>query len=276
MGTGIIQVNEMLKPGGIYDLPPLYVYNTGDESANYEVDVAYQNDVPQKRPAKEWFSFEPKTFHLDPQGTQTVNIILNLPVKVEPGEYFCYAEGRPIDKTVVQGGAKIGVAAAAKVYFTIAPASIWQALYYKAIYLWKHYSPWTYVISAILVLTVLVVLFRRFFSFNIGIGRKRNNPDFAENDENNKDYWLKVALKKVEKYTAKLSEHEVETAFSEAKRNSESVKRLLYSDDKSILKNASPNLKKILILSRKGLRKVKKKNPDYYEELVNIVVSGLI
>lgn len=284
VGTGKIEIEEELKPGGIYNLPPLVVYNTGDEPADYEVSIAFHSNIPQKSPDKEWFYFNPKTFHLDSTGTQTVEIAVNLPLKAEPGDYFCYAEARPIDKTVEHGGAKIGVAAAAKVYFTVEPANIWQAAYYKAIYFWKFYAPWTYVAAIVILMATIIVTFRRFFTFNFGIGRKRMEDRFYQQQEEerplpegdfSKEKVLRKVLKDVEKYTAKLSERKVEELFHEANMNRFSVDDFFRNDDYEFLRRVSPELENVLLLLKKGLNKLKKKNIAAYYDCVDTVISGL-
>lgn len=173
VGTGKIQVDQKLKAGLIYTLPPLTVLNTGDEPSEYEVGIQYHENQPEMRPPKEWFSFEPLNFHLEPGKSQVVQIKLTLPVKgVKPGDYFAFLQGFPTKKAQV-GGTSVGVAAAAKLYFTVAPANIFVGIYYRIASLYKLYAPWSYVISAIIIVALLIVLFRRYFSFNIGINVKK-------------------------------------------------------------------------------------------------------
>jgi len=178
VGTGKIVVDQPLKPGLIYTLPSLVVLNTGDEPGEYGVSIEYhegQETNPEMglKPAKEWLSFEPEKFHLEPGQAQQVKIKLSLPVKgVKPGQYFAYLEGHPVKKDVA-GQTTIGVAAAAKLYFRVAPANFFVGVYYRIASLFALYSPWSYVVLAIVVTAILIALFRRFFSFNIGISLKK-------------------------------------------------------------------------------------------------------
>jgi len=170
VNLGKIQIDEPLKPGGIYNFPSIGVINTGDEPGEYELAVTYHQDQPQLRPAQEWFSFSPAQFHLEPGASQSVAVKLSLPVKTKPGDYFAYLEAHPIIKA--GPGTTIGVAAATKTYFSVIPANIWQAIYYKAQSFFVMYAPWTYVVLAVVIAAIIIVIFRKFFAFQIKIRRK--------------------------------------------------------------------------------------------------------
>lgn len=172
IGTGKIELDKPLKPGGLYTLPSLTVINTGDEASDYGASVEYKSDQPRMSPPKEWFVFSPETFHLEPGQSQIVNIKINIPVKTIPGDYFAYLEGHPARKDSSAGGATVGIGAAAKLYFTVAPANIFQGIYYRLMSLMKTNAPWSYVFLALIVASILVVIFRRYFSFNIGVRKK--------------------------------------------------------------------------------------------------------
>ena len=173
VGIGKIEVDKPLKPGGVYDLTPLIVINTGDEPADYEITIAFQSDQTQLRPAEGWFSFNPSTFHLDSGKTQNIGVRLTLPVKTKPGDYFVYLQGEPKKKTPSSGGATIGVAAATKLYFKVIPANIWQGIYYRFIFLYSRYHPWDTIILAMLGMAVLILIFKRYFNIQIGVKKKQ-------------------------------------------------------------------------------------------------------
>jgi len=178
VGIGKIVVDQPLKPGLIYILPSLPVLNTGDEPGEYGVSIEYhegQETNPQMglKPQREWFSFEPATFHLEPGQVQQVQIKLTLPLKgVRPGNYFAYLEAHPIKKEAA-GQTTVGVAAAAKLYFTVKPANIFVGMYYRIASLFALYSPWSYVVLGVILAAILVLLFRQFFTFKIGISLKK-------------------------------------------------------------------------------------------------------
>ena len=184
VGTGKIQVEDQLKPGVIYELPPLSVINTGDEPSNYEVDVTYHENQPELRPPKSWFSFSPREFYLEPGDVQIVDVKLNLPVRSQPGDYFAYLEGRPAKKVDGGGNTTIGVAAAAKLYFTATPGNIFEGLYYKALTFWQVYSPWTERAAIAIILVGAFLIFKRFFNININFKPKTNEDKGSDKDKN--------------------------------------------------------------------------------------------
>ena len=174
VGTGKIVMDQTLKPGLIYTLPTLVVLNTGDEPSDYEVSITYRENQPELKPSKEWFSFKPSKFYLEPGKNQAIQIKLSLPVNgAKPGNYFAFLESHPVKKTVNDGGTSVGVAAAAKLYFTVEPANFFVGVYYRLTSIFTLYAPWSYVVLAVLVAALLVTLSRRYFSFNIGIKPKK-------------------------------------------------------------------------------------------------------
>lgn len=180
IGSGTIKA-EPMKPGGIYSIPPVVIINTGTEPSDYGMDIQYhhQSEKPEFWPPKEWFQFDPATFYLEPGEVQKVNIKLVLPLKgAEPGDYFSYLQAKPIIKSEDGTGtsAKMNVAAAAKLYFTIKPANIFQAVIHRIKTFFEIYSPWSWVFLWIIVGAVIIalfaVIFKKFFKLNIGIQTK--------------------------------------------------------------------------------------------------------
>lgn len=175
VATGKIKVDQQLTPGLIYTLPPLTVLNTGDEPSDYGVTIQFKDKQPEMRPEKEWFSFEPSSFHLEPGAIQSVQIKLKLPIRgVKPGDYFAFLQAYPEAK-VQEGKTSIGVAAAAKLYFTVRPANIFVGFYYRLKSLYQIYYPWSLIVVIIVMATLLIAIFRKFFHFNIGVSVKKKN-----------------------------------------------------------------------------------------------------
>ena len=172
VGAGKIEFNEPLKMGGIYTFPPLTVINTGDEAGEFGAGIDFKEDQPLMSPSKEWFTFTPEIFYLEPGQSQVVQVQANIPIKAIPGDYFAYLEGHPVKNSQSAGGVVIGISAATKMYFNIAPANIFQGIYYRTVSIIKNNAPWSYVVLIVIAASSLIVLFRRYFSFNIGISRK--------------------------------------------------------------------------------------------------------
>ncbi len=183
VATGKIVVDQPLKPGQIYALPPFTVVNTGDEESGYKVDISYHQDQSELRPPKEWLAFSPKNFNLKPGESRIVDVKLHLPVNAEPGEYFIYLEGQP-DRETGDGRTQVGIAAASKMYFTVEPANLWWGIYYKVLSIWNVYAPWPKYAAIAIILLGVVLILRRFLNIKIDVKSKRkNNEDKGEKGE---------------------------------------------------------------------------------------------
>ncbi|QQR65052.1 hypothetical protein IPH92_00520 [Candidatus Kaiserbacteria bacterium] len=171
MGAGEIRVTESIKPGGIYSLPSLRVFNTGDETTTYGMNIAYHQDNPQLRPGKSWFSFTPATFTIEPGESQEVQISMSVPVKTDPGEYFAFLESGP----VAEGGpgTSVGVAVATKLYFDVVHANLWSALTYRVSTFLTIYAPWSWIGLGLLVCGAVAFIFARFFSLDVSLRKKK-------------------------------------------------------------------------------------------------------
>jgi len=182
VGSGIIQVEDTLKAGMSYKLPSLTILNTGDEPSDYTVGLAYHRDQPELAPPEEWFNFSPEEFYLEPGKARTVEIKLNLPLKTPYGDYFAYLEGKPTKKNE-SGSMSIGIAAAAKLYFTIEPSSFLEPIYYKTVAFWTAWMPWTNILAAFLFTVLALLLFKRFFNFELKL--KKNVEQQSEGEVEN-------------------------------------------------------------------------------------------
>lgn len=170
MGAGEIRLTEPVKPGGIYTLPKLRIFNTGDETTTYGMDVAYHADIPKLRPGQDWFSFNPATFTLPAGQSQEISVTMTVPVAAKPGDYFAFVESGPVEAN--KAGTTVGVAVATKLFFTVVPANIFQAVLYRASSFFSTYAPWSWVGLAVAICAVFLFLVRRFFSFNIAMRKK--------------------------------------------------------------------------------------------------------
>lgn len=170
MGAGEVRVTEDIKPGGIYTLPNLRVFNTGDETTTYGMNIAYHQDNPQLRPDKSWFTFNPKTFTVEPGESQEVQVTMFVPVKTNPGDYFAFVESGPL--ATGDAGTSVGVAVATKLYFTVVHANMWQAITYRISAFFDTYAPWPAIALGIVIVGLLGLAFVRFFSLDISVRKK--------------------------------------------------------------------------------------------------------
>lgn len=167
VGTGKITLDQALKPGISYDLPPITVYNTGDKVSSYYVSIEFSTKEGKLEPNKEWYVFTPQEFYLEPDGSQVVQVKLKIPMRgAKPGEYFSFITAQP-KGTIEQGSASVGVAAAVKLYFTVASANIFQATYYVLSDLFIRYKPWSIIIPLLLLLVVLWKIFKKRFKIQV-------------------------------------------------------------------------------------------------------------
>ena len=183
VNTGKIYVEEKLKAGMIYQLPPITIINTGDEPSEYEVSISYHQDQTELLPDQDWFIFTPRQFHLEADKAQVIEIKINLPLKVEQGDYFAYLEGHPL-AVVQKGKTTLGIAAAAKLYFTVVPANIFYGIYYKAITFYKVYAPWPQRAIIAISVVILLMIFKKFFNLQINLKKPdRTNLTDSKQDE---------------------------------------------------------------------------------------------
>jgi hypothetical protein len=175
IGTGKIIIDEELKPGTIYKVNTLLnIVNTGDEEGNFKAEVAYQSDQKELMPPKEWIEFSEKEFRLKPGETKTVDVKINVPIKVIPGEYFCYLQGM-VAPNIESGETGIGLAAAAKLYFKIAPANFISGIYYRVKSLWMTNQPWTNIGAGAIGIFVIISLIRKNLHIEVGLKNKKEN-----------------------------------------------------------------------------------------------------
>jgi hypothetical protein len=169
INMGKISVDEPMMPGGSYKLPAVSIINTGQVASDYAMGVSYHQDQKELQPPAGWFEFDPKTVTLEPGKSQSVNITLHISVKAKPGDYFAYLEAHPVAK---EGNVAIGIAAAAKLYFTVKPANIFSAFANVVGDFFGTRSPYSWVGLGIIVLIIVVFLFRRFVHISLRVERK--------------------------------------------------------------------------------------------------------
>src|SRR2546423_13412021 len=92
LGTGVgaspITLADPVRPGQNYQLPSLYVVNTGTEASDYGVHVARLSQGTQRDVPASWVHIGKPRFHLEPNQSTTVPLNLALPDNAPPGDYL--------------------------------------------------------------------------------------------------------------------------------------------------------------------------------------------
>lgn len=164
LDIGRIDVAQTLTPGGAYALPPIGVRNPGDELTSYRVVVTSVQGQAGKPVPAAWFRFAPRRVTLTPGATRKVQTRLRLPSGADPGDY----EALVAAQIVSEGkGAQVGAAAAAKVTFTVESETLLGAWWYDIRSAFSDYTPWTWLLPALLALALAAWQLRSRFSFRV-------------------------------------------------------------------------------------------------------------
>ena len=181
VGTGIIDVSDKLRAGGIYNLPAVVVYNTGTETATYSMSLTLNETQEQLKPNPAWFSFSPIEFQLEPGRSQTVTPTLSLPVRIEPGSYYGYLEAHPVE-TTEQGTTRVGVAAATILRFDVEASNLFWAILYRIRSLYRQAEPWSHVAVGVVVAVIILLINKRYLHINIKITRSGKSKRESKSD----------------------------------------------------------------------------------------------
>lgn len=128
--VGPVRLAQIAHAGQTYDLPPVYVVNTGTESETVSLAVKRLSKGTGRDVPAAWFQPRQTDVHLDAHQSATIDVQLAVPADAKPGRYFSdvVAHG---SASINAGQASLGVAAATKLQFTVAkavPAGFWSGL----------------------------------------------------------------------------------------------------------------------------------------------------
>lgn len=171
INLGKISVNQPLYAGGQYNLAKMSVINTGTESGEYKLSISYLEGQKKLKPDEAWFKFTPKKFFLKPGEAKQVDIEMLLPIDATAGKYFAFVEGRPVAK---KKGMAIGVAAAAKLTFSVKSSSLFYAIINRLKAIILNLAPYSYIFFGLLALVLAILLTRRYVNVSFSL-RKRDN-----------------------------------------------------------------------------------------------------
>jgi hypothetical protein len=137
--------------------------------------VSYHEKQSELQPLREWFTFKPDDFALEPGGSQVVSISLTLPLDTKPDQYFAYLEASP-HMTVDGGSTSVGIAAASKLYFNVKPSNFLSGVVYRIVSLWNYYQPWTNRLAIFFGTLTALLIAKRFFRLSININKRSEPP----------------------------------------------------------------------------------------------------
>jgi hypothetical protein len=128
--VGPVRLAGIAHAGQTYDLPPVYVVNTGTEPETVRLEVQRLSRGTGRDVPKSWFKPGQTDVHLDPKQSATIPAQLVVPADATLGPYFSdvVAHG---SASIEAGQATLGVAAATKLQFTVGkavPAGFWSSL----------------------------------------------------------------------------------------------------------------------------------------------------
>jgi len=139
LGTGVgaspITLARPAEPGKTYQLPSLYVVNTGTEASYYGVRAERISQGSQRPIPPAWVTFAKNHFQLQPQQGIQVPLILTVPGDARPGDYMTnlVAGTMPANQT---SGVALGAAAATQLVFTVAEPTGFQFPWPWAWWVW--------------------------------------------------------------------------------------------------------------------------------------------
>lgn len=128
--VGPVRLAGIAHAGQTYDLPPVYVVNTGTEPETVRLDVQRLSKGTGRDVPRAWFKPGQTDVHLDPKQSATIPVQLVVPADATLGPYFSdvVAHG---SASIQAGQTTLGVAAATKLQFTVGkavPAGFWSSL----------------------------------------------------------------------------------------------------------------------------------------------------
>ena len=121
--AGPVRLTGAAHPGGSYALPPVYVVNTGTEPESVSIRVQRISAGSGHVVPAAWIRDSGGAVQLaHSQGTR-IPLQLVVPATARPGQYFSDIVVRG-SGALADGGANLGVAAATKLEFTVAPGVV--------------------------------------------------------------------------------------------------------------------------------------------------------
>ncbi|HEY7323735.1 MAG TPA: hypothetical protein VH520_02820 [Streptosporangiaceae bacterium] len=120
--AGPVRLDGLAHPGGQYALTPVYVVNTGTETESVSVTVERISPGTGRTVPPGWISASSAPVRLSHAQSARIPLELTVPRAAAPGRYFSDVVAKG-SASVSAGGARLGVAAATDLEFTVAPGA---------------------------------------------------------------------------------------------------------------------------------------------------------
>lgn len=122
VGASPITLAQPAQAGHTYQLPSLYVINTGTDASYYLVRVQAIGQTQAKPVPAGWVQFGRNHFQLQPKQALAVPMTLTVPSDARTGSYRSYLVAGTVPAAQTSGVA-FGAAAATRLEFTVVPPS---------------------------------------------------------------------------------------------------------------------------------------------------------
>jgi hypothetical protein len=126
IGIGIqaspVRLSSDAHPGGTYQLPAVYVVNTGSDEESVTLKIERISPGAGRTVPPSWIHVSGGAVRLGHNQSARIGLELSVPANARPGRYFSdvVAHG---SGNITAGNANLGVAAATALDFTIAPGA---------------------------------------------------------------------------------------------------------------------------------------------------------
>ena len=118
----------------------------------------------------QWIIVSPKTITLAAGAAGQVNATMRIPVNARPGEYQALVVFQPVAPGASADTPNIQVGT--KVVFRIAQSNLFVGVYWRIRSLFEIFTPWSYMVLALLVLVPLAWFLARRFRISLSVSRK--------------------------------------------------------------------------------------------------------
>ncbi len=172
--AGPVRLSSAAHPGGSYQLPAVYVVNTGSDEESVTLKIERISPGTGLTVAPSWIHVSGGAVRLGHNQSARIGLQLSVPANARPGRYFSDVVARG-SGNLTAGNANLGVAAATGLDFTIAPGA--------APHPWLIFPSWAWPALGGLVVAVAVLWFLS-SGLRIRIERRQAPGSVSEGQEN--------------------------------------------------------------------------------------------